>query len=1114
MRRGVALLLLALGAALVALLLFAMNGEGGGGRHRAGATEGPEATPGEAPGREEKATPGAASAPLDVADEDPNRIDGPDVTIRGVVLFEGVPVEACALRVHRAQATGTNVFWPQRTKEEEENSLPPIARAGSDAVGRFTLVVKRRSSLTVEARKGGFGVARVLVHVPVEGDPGEVKIELARAQVLRGRVVDPADAPVAGASVRIGMWLAQVPPIVELQTTNEAGEFSFDAISSGNLWMRVEAPGFPILQRQVSLPVSGLLLVQLRTGGSIAGLVRVTAGAPVAGATVVLATDTPEGFSGRGEATSDAEGRFRIESILPGPITSVIVLVPGWPPLVSGSGHASPVLALIKAGEEATCEIVIPGGVAVRGVVVRGEEGAPAPGAAIRLLRVQQNYLADFATGMADASGRFTLEGIPPGSYAIEAADGMWARKPRRNSWQQSPLTIDLDVVEGTEPPEQRIRLEATGIVEGRISEGSRLANHSGVGLQVGDLWESAQPDATGFFRFSNVAPGKNLVVQSWSPPAKSEPFDVEAGKVTNVTLGAGALPDFEGTVTDRQGRPVSGATVNAAPGDGQQGGVVQQIQNNSWMAVTTDAAGRYRLIVQEWLRQQGAALTWYVMASHRDYASALLRVDKLPAKGETARLDFLLEEGLMLTGRVEWEGGRAAVNAMIAVNPVVAPPPATQGAPEAPQHAGTMRSVVAGEDGTFTLTGLTPGSYTISAALTGGSSGSQPVEAGANGILLRLRETAFIGGVVITSEGRPVPGARVTALGPRGERRGNTQTSGDGRFRIQGLERGSYSLEASPGREAWQRPLFFETTRVDGVATGVDDARIEVKRGGKVSGRVVGPDGRPAAGITVVAMSLEGKAGGRGWDTPNPSGTTNGKGEFTVEGIGGKEVELIAAGAGFQPAMRRAAPGDSSVEMQLQACETVEGTLLGPDGAPAAGLWIWGNAVSPDAQQKLNDIMQRAGQTLQQSGVLNSGGQADGDGRFILRFPFPGEYYVNARNEAGVLRPVRVRTGARGVTLRLQRGLTLKGRIVDPEGRTIRPDAAAQLMFWINVMQDGQWVGNVQAQADGTFELTQVPSGPITIQAWASKNWKPGTVEAEAGASDVRVVLQPNDGK
>ncbi len=1105
-------MLLALGAALVALLLFAMQGEGGGGRHRAEAPEGRDAVSGEAPATEPTA-PSAPSALLDLADQDPNRIEGPDVTIRGVVLHDGVPVEACELRVHRALAAGTNAFWPQRTKEEEESFLPPVARAGSDALGRFTLVVKRRSALVVEARKAGFGVARAYVLVPAEGDPGEATIELTRALVLRGRVVDPAGAPVAGASVRIASWQAQVPPVVELQTTNEAGEFLFDAIASGFLWMRVEAAGFPLLQRSVSLPVSGVFLVQLRAGGSIAGLVRLSSGAPVAGATVVLATDTPEGFTGRGEATSDAEGRFRIESILPGPVTSVIVLVPGWPPLVSSSGHASPVLALIKPGEEANCEIVIQAGATVRGVVVRGEPGAPAPGAAIRLLRMQQGFLADFTTGVADATGRFTLAGIPPGSYAIEASDGMWARKPRRNSWQQAPPTIDLDVVEGTEPPEQRILLEATGIVEGRMAEGTRPSNNAGVNLQVGDVWDSAQPDATGFFRFPNVAPAKNLVVQSWNPPAKSEPFDVEAGKVTKITLGAEAVPDFEGTVTDRQGRPVPGATVNAAPANNQQGGIVQQIQNNAWMAVTTDAAGRYRLIAPEWMRQQGTTSVWYALASHKDLASSLQRVDKLPAKGETIRIDFMLDEGLGLTGRVEWEGGRPGVNAVVVVNPVTPPRP-SPGSPEGPPHAGTMRSVVAGEDGAFALTGLTPGSYMISAGTTTGSAAGQPVEAGASGILLRLRETHFIGGVVITAERRPVPGAQVTALGPRGERRGSAQTSGDGRFRLQGLERGSYSLEAEPGREAWQRPLFFETTRVDGIPTGTDDARIEVKRGGTVSGRVIGPDARPVAGITVVAMPMQVKPGGRGWDTPHPTATTNGKGEFTVEGIGGKEVELIAAASGYQPATRRAAPGDSGVVLQLRESETIEGTLLGPDGAPAAGLWIWGNAVSPEAQQKLNDLMQRAGQTLQQSGALNSGGQADAEGRFVLRFPFPGEYFLNARSETGLLRPVRARTGARGLTLRLQRGLTVKGRVVDPEGRTIRPDPAAQLMFWINAMQDGQWVGNVQTQADGTFELTPVPSGPITLQAWASKNWKPGKAEIEGGASDVQIVLQPNDGK
>jgi hypothetical protein len=91
------------------------------------------------------------------------------------------------------------------------------------------------------------------------------------------------------------------------------------------------------------------------------------------------------------------------------------------------------------------------------------------------------------------------------------------------------------------------------------------------------------------------------------------------------------------------------------------------------------------------------------------------------------------------------------------------------------------------------------------------------------------------------------------------------------------------YTLTAStPGRV----PATLESVRVG--STGL---RFVLRRGLSVSGRVVGPDGRPVAGLPLVALP-PGSGAGMGWDGVQEA-TSDDAGRFSVSGFAAGPVRL-----------------------------------------------------------------------------------------------------------------------------------------------------------------------------------------------------------------------------
>ncbi|MFQ5844357.1 MAG: carboxypeptidase regulatory-like domain-containing protein, partial [Planctomycetota bacterium] len=1098
----------------------AASGAGGAAAQGAGAT----GRGGPAAGREDRAAgaeDAAAAGPLDVGDQDPNRIDGPPVSVRGIVLRDDRPVTGAAVTIHRSHPTNRPAYWWWRRRSDDA-PRPPIARTKTDPRGRFSLRFARRTRFTLDVHATGSGQVRTLVRGPPEGDPGEVTIRLESGFTLRGKVSTVDGKPVAGAAVRgsVAASAASTPVGRRDTVTDDRGEFALDDLPEGGVSVTVTAEGYASATTSGSLPRTRHLPVVLRKGGAIFGTIRDDAGKPVPGARITFTTRVGDGTSGSSGADADDQGSYRAEGLAPGPVTQVTVAAEGYPVESSWRGELLLPAQTLASGGELQYDVVLRSGTKVTGTVVRATDGGAVGGALVKLARQQGQQLQDIASVESGAGGRFTFEHVPPGSYGVEASAPGWGSRPLVR-WPQGnkPLTLDFSIVEGGPAPDpRRLELEPRGTVLGQVVGLERQDRQRvSVNVQVAESYFSGPVDGVGAFLIERVPPTDSAVARLWSPPAESEPFPVAAGEIAEVTLDLADAGGFTGVVVDGEDRPVRGAYVKADPVQ-NLGNNLQQasnLLNNSWGAARTDAEGRFRLGVQKWQRDNLATADWAVYAAHPDYALALRKGLSLPGKGDSVEVRLVMEPGQRVAGQVKWADGRPVPNASVSLSPKrdpqSKPRPVVVVEGVANRAARLRRRARTDAEGRVDSRGVEPGPYLVSASTADGKTRSEEVEAGATDLRLEMQATAHIGGLVVDDLGKPVPRAQVTALIPEGKtiRRASATTGTGGRFQVSQLEPGTYTLEVAPRRQQWygQGVVRFTKKTVDGVATGTDDLIVRVEPGAKIRGRVLGPGGQPVKGAGVVAMpqKLDPKRRRQSWNVARPTTVTDADGNFELRGVGEEPVELLAAAHGLVPAAMPASAGQQGVVIRLEEGAEIRGRLLDVRGKPVSGQWLWLQPLTPEVAQRSGDWPPRGGQAYYSFG-RRSNAQTDSRGKFRFAGLFEGEYQLNGQPPGGVLPLVKVRTGERSLVVRLEEPLSVSGRIVDSDGNPVGPAAGRNV--WINARQGTRWLRGVQAKADGTFELRNLPAGTVTLQAWAYPAYNQASVDVVAGSTGVVITL------
>jgi uncharacterized GH25 family protein len=318
--------------------------------------------------------------------------------------------------------------------------------------------------------------------------------------------------------------------------------------------------------------------------------------------------------------------------------------------------------------------------------------------------------------------GTFEITGLPPGAIRLEAT---------REGYTEA--SVDIDIPASQDLVSVTLELGPGGTLEGlvRTPEGqpSKGALVMAIrGMQFG-LRLSARTDEQGRYRLENLTPGSYRVTVM--PSREGENFDaaqamsqmmmqmatIEEGEVTQLDFPAGMERGL--TLSGRllkQEEPVPGVMMFWVRKDAAADRALP-------ISSTTDEMGRYDVQLPEpgvyvinASRQKDEAKGFSAL-------SVVIEIDTADSEGETLDL-VILDNGISGSVRSA-ETGEAIAKASVAAF-TEEPDPRGGDTPRT-----TMRAVVmTGEDGTFEMGGLQPGSYRIvTAAANHALSISKPVE-------------------------------------------------------------------------------------------------------------------------------------------------------------------------------------------------------------------------------------------------------------------------------------------------------------------------------------------------------------------------------------------------
>jgi protocatechuate 3,4-dioxygenase beta subunit len=657
----------------------------------------------------------------------------------------------------------------------------PVDTAFTDNDGRFVIPSVPTTPLTVRAAKGGYVAA--VASLPAGRGGTDVAFSLPKSAAVTGRIVDSNGSPVSGAFVVARRLLAD-------------GRKAPD--SAGRFFAASDALG------------------DYRLGGLPAGRYEITA------------AHVPPEYR---------EPGVRIEDRLFGPPENLDLASDAAAITLAGGDEAHDIdFTIPDVGERCLAESLVPsyaGDVAGSiGGRVTAATGEPLVCATVRVIAPD----VDVPPAFTDRQGRYALNGLPAGSFIIEARQGGHLVLLHG---QRTPSDVELPVT--LRQGEQRLRADIvlpresiiTGTVvdeHGEPIEGVQVWAFQLRALDGGPptLVSSGVPrmtDDRGHYRLTGMRPGTYFVrtqplraALGWGESVRAYgavyyPGTTDVATARRVSLDGGrdahgvdiavapvAVGSVTGTVIDAAGRPFVGA-VSVFP-SARAGALSAE----SWTAAT-DATGAFT--VRHVPRGE------HVVKAAADGARHFGMQYVTVGTADPPPVRVTLTPGATLEGRVIVEGAPDLNMAGFTISVA----PATSDF--APPSAGMLTMFARQDDGTFRVTGARgpsriviggmpacDGCYLKSAYINGTDAVDRPFDFGLNGGVYRDVELTVSDGAAML-EGQAVDErdarAYTVAVFPvdrtlwfsrsRYIKTGRSQA--DGSFRVTGLPPGDYLVAA-----------------------------------------------------------------------------------------------------------------------------------------------------------------------------------------------------------------------------------------------------------------------------------------------------------------------------
>jgi uncharacterized membrane protein len=269
-------------------------------------------------------------------------------------------------------------------------------------------------------------------------------------------------------------------------TTDATGKYTIANVPPGTYQIVASKEGYQtsfstVGVLQATTAVANFSMSQIILPGSITGLVtNAKDGSPIVGATV---------SDGNGTALTDALGSYTIGNVTPGTY-QVTASKLGYQ---SSSWTVGVLQGAIAVANFSLSQIILPG--SITGSITNAKDGSPIVGAAVS---------DGTGTATTDATGKYTIADVPPGTYQIVAS---------KEGYETSSSTVS--VLQGTTAVANFSLSQI--ILPGRITGSVTNAKNGSpiVGAAVTDGTRTATTDATGKYTIANVPPGTYHVTAS-----------------------------------------------------------------------------------------------------------------------------------------------------------------------------------------------------------------------------------------------------------------------------------------------------------------------------------------------------------------------------------------------------------------------------------------------------------------------------------------------------------------------------------------------------------------------------------------------------------------------
>ncbi len=435
---------------------------------------------------------------------------------------------------------------------------------------------------------------------------------------------------------------------------------------------------------------------------------------------------------------------------------------------------------------------------------------------------------------------------------------------------------------------------------------------------------------------------------------------------------------------------------------------------------------------------------------------------DPLPGQGK-ATLEQITAPGGAVSGRViNWSTGDGVSGAELTFTGAVG--------------AVTVRTK---GDGAFELAPDAPGSFALSAASAPGFLPFAPelshssVHVGVakdravRGITVFLFPAVDYVGKVVDGKGAPVAGARVRLLGtPQGEQAIDKlevewTSDRDGTFVFHAADNAVFEAVAGSARGFGRLDGDVAITKQLVITLGDAPARDATIRG-----KTIDATGAPIADVLV--RGLPDDPPGKEPSQPRAVAfaTSGPDGAFVLEGLDRGTYVLIAEAEGRAPAgAENVKGGAKGVTLTLEPGKAIGGTVVTTAGDPVPAFTL---VVVKRIEASRQFVLARSIVTP--------------TGRFEIRVP-AGDYELIASASGWApSAATEVTAGTTDAKLTVSLGATVKGVVVDAE--------KGEPLQYVRVMREGAGGGASAApanagtvtRADGTFELTGIPPGPVAL--------------------------------